>query len=313
MPANASAQDEALSPRPAHRRLRWLAPIAGFTVAGLGAALAIAHGGESAGHGGPTGLRLVSLIAVLSFGFVVSGLLGVLVYALLQGSAAALELYQRQVELVHRIADQLEALAASVGRLSPSNLRSSAIHIGRLDEVRAAIRKGEWSIAESLVQALVRDEPESGEATELVTEIGRGREESIGKLKARLEASRSALDPDAVLSVRDELVALLEPEGRKELDRDVVRWLMNLLQRRLRTGTVRADVATLAEKMADRFPETPEGASLRASLPTLRRSAGLCPRCSQPYQGLDEACPACLGPASQAPPTVDIGGTRATA
>jgi predicted amidophosphoribosyltransferase len=57
---------------------------------------------------------------------------------------------------------------------------------------------------------------------------------------------------------------------------------------------VQGDVAELAARAAESFGDTPEGASLRASLPTLRRSAGLCPRCAQPYAGIDEACPQCL-------------------
>ncbi|MFO0950400.1 MAG: hypothetical protein U0835_04475 [Isosphaeraceae bacterium] len=56
-----------------------------------------------------------------------------------------------------------------------------------------------------------------------------------------------------------------------------------MIQKRLRTGTVRPDVAVLAGRVADSLDDTPEGASLRASLPTLRRAAGLCARCAQPY------------------------------
>ena len=63
---------------------------------------------------------------------------------------------------------------------------------------------------------------------------------------------------------------------------------------------MRADVAELAEAIVEAFPATNEGASLRASLPTLRRSAGLCPRCAEPYAGEDDACAECLGkPASE--------------
>ena len=36
---------------------------------------------------------------------------------------------------------------------------------------------------------------------------------------------------------------------------------------------------------------TVEGASVRASLPTLRRSVGLCPRCAQPYTALPMPAP----------------------
>ena len=41
-------------------------------------------------------------------------------------------------------------------------------------------------------------------------------------------------------------------------------------------------------------PPRTQGASVRAALPTLRRSVGLCPRCAQPYTGVAEACPRCL-------------------
>ena len=50
----------------------------------------------------------------------------------------------------------------------------------------------------------------------------------------------------------------------------------------------------LAARFAENFAATVEGASVRASLPTLRRSVGLCPRCAQPYIGVADACPNCL-------------------
>jgi predicted amidophosphoribosyltransferase len=50
--------------------------------------------------------------------------------------------------------------------------------------------------------------------------------------------------------------------------------------------------------VADAFDSTPEGASLRAALPTLRRSVGLCARCGRPYNGIADACPACLATTS---------------
>ena len=75
---------------------------------------------------------------------------------------------------------------------------------------------------------------------------------------------------------------------------------MGLVQRRLRTGTVRPDLVALAARVAESFGGSVEGASLRASLPTLRRSAGLCPKCAEPYAGVGDACPKCLA-ASTAP------------
>lgn len=115
----------------------------------------------------------------------------------------------------------------------------------------------------------------------------------VDDLRARLEASRSANDPDSVLNLRDELALHLAAEALAELDRELVGWLIRLIQRRLRAGTVRSDVVQLAARVADRFGATVEGASLRASLPTLRRSAGLCAVCGEPYTGLENRCPRC--------------------
>src|SRR5262249_6768562 len=96
---------------------------------------------------------------------------------------------------------------------------------------------------------------------------------------------------------------LLAADALRALDRDLAKWFMALITRRLRTGSVRADVAVLAARVAEDLDDTPEGASLRASLPTLRRAAGLCPRCGQPYAGL-AAAPPPARPAPRAPPAV---------
>lgn len=131
------------------------------------------------------------------------------------------------------------------------------------------------------------------------------------ELRARLEASRSANDPDTVIALRDELTCHLEAGPLAELDRDLVGWLIKLIQRRMRAGTVRVDVVQLAGRVADRFGTTVEGASLRASLPTLRRSAGLCPVCGEPYAGLESMCPRCqAGAAPSVPATPDDGETE---
>ena len=83
----------------------------------------------------------------------------------------------------------------------------------------------------------------------------------------------------------------LDGQRRAALEQELAKWFLTLIHRRLRTGKVQADVVQLATQVAETFAATVEGASVRASLPTLRRSVGLCPRCAQPYTGVADACP----------------------
>ncbi|CAN5910201.1 hypothetical protein BH23PLA1_BH23PLA1_42020 [soil metagenome] len=140
-------------------------------------------------------------------------------------------------------------------------------------------------LAEAIVQANAERpaaKPETGLA-------------DVEGLKARLEAARQVGDIEQILACRAALAEHLDRQDRQGIDRQVVGWLMALIHKRLRAGTVGPDLASLAARVAESFAETPEGASLRAALPTLRRSAGLCPRCAEPYTGVAEACPRCLG------------------
>jgi hypothetical protein len=130
------------------------------------------------------------------------------------------------------------------------------------------------------------------------------RRAEVETFRARIEASRAVGDPEGVVEARNALRERLDAEALLALDLDLVRWLIGLIQKRMRTGTMRPDIAVLAERVAQSFGHTPEGASLRASLPILRRSSGLCPRCGEPYTGIDAACPDCLGVAAAASPPV---------
>jgi hypothetical protein len=163
--------------------------------------------------------------------------------------------------------------------------------------LRILVRQGRHThalLAERLAPALERIAAALERGGALVAPEGsRPGSVPVAELRARLDASRSANDPDAVIALRDELARQLDVEALGILDREVVGWLIKLIQRRMRAGTVRTDVVLLAARVADRFGTTVEGASLRASLPTLRRSAGLCPVCGEPYAGLEDRCPRC--------------------
>lgn len=114
------------------------------------------------------------------------------------------------------------------------------------------------------------------------------------RLKAELEAARAAHDVDRVLGLRRELLPRLDAATQADLDRDLAGWLVRLVQKRLVGGHLTVEVVELAGRIAETFATTKEGASLRASLPILRRGAGLCPGCGAPYAGIDDACPKCL-------------------
>jgi hypothetical protein len=197
--------------------------------------------------------------------------------------------------LEHRIAPALERIAAELARLETSLPTGSAPARGRLaDELRQALASEIWHDVVRLEERLRQEEPEHPELEALQRAVAEGRGRAGAQARAKLEAARAAIDPDAVLEYHLALGPLLEAEAMRSLEQDVLRWLIGLIQRRMRTGTVQADVVHLAERVAERFAAWPEGASLRASLPTLRRSAGLCAACGEPYAGLAAACPKCL-------------------
>jgi len=126
-------------------------------------------------------------------------------------------------------------------------------------------------------------------------ELAAARRGAIEEGLAQIEAARDVNDPDRLLELYQVLAPSLGDEARRTLESDLATWFLSLIHRRLRTGKIQADVVHLAGRFAEIFATTTQGASVRASLSTLRRSVGLCPRCAQPYIGIAEACPQCLG------------------
>jgi hypothetical protein len=222
---------------------------------------------------------------------------------LLRACAAGLVLFERRAEVLEsidrRVAQVLDRAAGPFDRPPATSAAAGApAATDHRAEVREAIRGADWARAEALIREFRDAHPDDPEADRLAQERDHARADAAGALRPALDAARKVNDPDRALELRDALVPLVDAGALHALDQDLVRWLMGLIQKRLRTGTVRVDVAELAARVSERFAHTMEGASLRASLPTLRRSAGLCARCGQPYQGIADACPACLSTAS---------------
>jgi hypothetical protein len=178
-------------------------------------------------------------------------------------------------------------------------------------EIRRSIQAGKWSEARSLLDVFSDGFPEEPRLFALEEEMRTARTESIESHTAQLDAARKVNDPERVLELHRGMIPLLDAEARASLEAELSKWFLKLIHNRLRTGKIQTEVAVLAGRIADAFSHTVEGASLRASLPTLRRSAGLCPRCAEPYTGLDNACPKCLAVPAP-PPQTTFGATPHT-
>ncbi len=191
-------------------------------------------------------------------------------------------------------------LGASIAEEARSE-RTAAPSSSAAVAVRAAIGAGDWIGAADRLAAIDREFPDAPEAAGLRAAIDAGRAAAAADLRDRIEAARAANDPAAILELRGAITPLLDEGPRRDLDRQAAGWMLALISRRLRAGTTGPDVAELAGRAAEAFGALPEGASLRASLPTLRRSAGLCARCAKPYRGVADACPDCQNGAAPNP------------
>lgn len=183
------------------------------------------------------------------------------------------------LDRLDRIAEALERRPAAAEPSKPD-----------LSRITSAIAEKQWELA----QGLLDEQADHPEAPRLSAKLAEAKKGTGDQLLGELKASQEVGDPVRVLQIREMLSALLAADFLRELDEGLAKWLMSVIMKRLRTGSVGPDVAELATQVADRFATTKEGASLRVSLPTLRRSAGLCARCARPYRGIADACPLCL-------------------
>ncbi len=204
---------------------------------------------------------------------------------------------QHAVPTLNRIALALEKLEPPATSTAPAD--QAEAEKSRLFAVaRRLIADARWAQADRLVGSFVRDHP-GAEAGILLGELEAARRRAIDDLKGRLEGAKVGGDALGVIELRDALTLHLRGRELDDLDRKLARWLVGMVQARVRAGTIRPDVANLAARIVDSFGDTPEGASLRPSIPNLRRAAGLCPRCGQPRRADEDACPRCLAATRQ--------------
>lgn len=163
-----------------------------------------------------------------------------------------------------------------------------------LDAVRRLIDAGEWTEADARLGDLIAEHPDDRRVERLAEQLRRAKQSVGERWIEQIRVAREVNDPNRVLELYAETPPVHDEEGRRNLDQDVAKWFLSLVHRRLRGGGIQVEIVTLAERVSESFAHTVEGASLRAALPTLRRSVGLCPRCAKPYVGTAEACPECL-------------------
>jgi hypothetical protein len=206
-----------------------------------------------------------------------------------------------------RVAGLLEKIGGVLAQRIDSGGAATVLEQGRLRslaEIGQSIRGERWVEAEASLEVFEIEYPGDSRSAVLRAELAAARQGVIDNGLAQLEAARSANDPDRVLELYRALASSVTDEVRGPLEHDLSTWFLNLIHRRLRLGKIQADVVSLAGRFAEAFATTAQGASVHAALPTLRRSVGLCPRCAQPYTGIADACPQCLGLA--AGPSVSV-------
>jgi hypothetical protein len=206
-----------------------------------------------------------------------------------------------------QVVAQLERLVGSSRQpVGPaiSSLESSGERAQSIAEIARATQAANWLVAQTRLDELEASFPNDPELTRLREQLVRARHDAIQMTLSQLSAARDVNDPDRVLEIYQVVHPSLEQTERIALERDLAKWFLSLIHRRLRLGKVQPDVVHLASRFSETFASTVEGASVRASLSTLRRSIGLCPRCGHPYTGIAEACPKCLKLSSNSSATI---------
>jgi hypothetical protein len=244
----------------------------------------------------------IVLLAFVLAGWAVAGLSRLMTAAILERLERANDTADRfAVQVVEAVAllERMTVAMENGGRPAVSRPAPALDRARAMAEVVRATSAADWDDATARLNEFETDFPDDPDVPTLKKELADAREKRARDRLAELDAARTVNDTDRVFEIYQDLATALSEEQRSSLEQDLAKWFLSLIHRRLRTGRVQPDVVQLATRFAEDFATTVEGASVRASLPTLRRSVGLCPRCAQPYIGVADACPACLKGAPQ--------------
>jgi len=241
--------------------------------------------------------RVMGIVAFLTFGGF--GLGGWVAGRLLRGAAEAIELLVDTAEAGWRTADLIELqVVPALGRIAnalerPSSSPREDASKRALEKIRRATSEGRWEHAERLAAKFVREFPDAPDASLMEREIAESRWAVIDQLQGKLDEARRRNDPSAVMDVRDTLTLHLRGEALHDLDRQLVRWLVHQVQRRLRESAPLPDLLALTTRVHETFADTTEGAGLAELLVKLRKASGLCIHCGRVSSAKSEVCPTC--------------------
>ena len=116
---------------------------------------------------------------------------------------------------------------------------------------------------------------------------------SAKAIRTEMAAAQAAGRARRVIELRDSLTQHLRGEPLHALDRELALWMLNLVERRVQSGTVDVEVAGWVARALDSFGAMPEAEPLRVALPALHRRAGLCEKCGRPVRGQEVLCSDC--------------------
>lgn len=293
--------------------LRVLAPIASTTALLTGISMFAGVAPKIIGIGYAVSERII--FAAIGLGYLIGApIAAFILFFLLRAGADLIDLWidnevaaEKTADLVERqlvpgvlrvcqLLEKTNESIAGVSTAKPPATASTAATEARqqaIDAVREAIRREWWDQARRLAAAFAEQFPEAPEAKDLAAQVETAHHRKVQSLREQLDQAERSSDAEVMLNVRDRLSAYLNGTELYQVDRRVAHWMATFLREALANGKAK-QVVHLAERVVDAFGDsTNEGAQVRSALPTLRRSAGLCPDCGQPYDVSLVRCPAC--------------------
>ena len=163
--------------------------------------------------------------------------------------------------------------------------RASENIVAALGELKASLDR-QWELVKTAKATPAKATTDGGGKPKDLSNL------STAELLEQLTAAKKMGEADEVLDLRESLIPRLSESKLLQIDTELANWVMQHFQRSLRAGKA-ALVAESLGRAVKALEHIELIQRLTASLPTIRRSAGLCVECAKPYRGEDGVCPPC--------------------